>query len=84
MTPDGDGASVRQQALFAPSGVFGRLYWYAMLPFHAMIFPTMVENLARTAERVATSSGAPTTPPAEHGGRRAAAARGRRRARRAG
>ncbi|CAN5904813.1 hypothetical protein BH23ACT10_BH23ACT10_21720 [soil metagenome] len=85
VTPHRDGATLRQQALYAPSGLFGRLYWWVMLPFHGMIFPTMAANLVRAAERVAaTSSGAPTAPPAARDDGRAAADRGRRRARRAG
>lgn len=34
-----------QQATFRPSGVAGRLYWYAVLPFHGFIFKGMLRNL---------------------------------------
>src|SRR6056297_159669 len=36
-----------QQATFRPSGVAGRLYWYAVLPFHGFIFNGMLRNLIR-------------------------------------
>jgi hypothetical protein len=35
-----------QTATFRPLGLFGRLYWYAVLPFHALIFNGMVRRLA--------------------------------------
>ena len=45
------GSYVIQSARWAPKGLFGRLYWYSMLPFHAFIFRRMVRRIARTAER---------------------------------
>ncbi|MCC5832194.1 MAG: SDR family oxidoreductase [Chlamydiales bacterium] len=41
-----DGENVYQIVVFRPKGLFGRLYWYAMLPFHAIIFRNMVKGLA--------------------------------------
>lgn len=38
---------LQQTATFRPVGVAGRLYWYAMLPFHFFIFDGMAENLIR-------------------------------------
>ena len=35
-----------QTATFRPKGVLGRLYWYAMLPFHFFIFRKMARTLA--------------------------------------
>jgi uncharacterized protein YbjT (DUF2867 family) len=35
-----------QTATFRPLGVFGRLYWYAVLPFHGIIFKGMIKKLA--------------------------------------
>jgi hypothetical protein len=66
--PDGR-TSLTQRALYAPGGLWGRLYWLLMLPFHPLIFASMVRALARQAEQrtVATSSGAPTAPPAAPG-----------------
>ncbi|MCK5703128.1 MAG: DUF2867 domain-containing protein, partial [Cyclobacteriaceae bacterium] len=30
-----------------PRGVMGRLYWYAVLPFHYFLFNGMINNVAR-------------------------------------
>lgn len=35
-----------QTATFRPLGVLGRLYWYAVLPFHGLIFGGMIKKLA--------------------------------------
>ena len=45
----GDGPDVvqlHQVAFFAPKGLFGRLYWYTMLPFHWLIFRRMAHAIA--------------------------------------
>ncbi len=42
--------TLRQTAWFAPRGLWGRAYWYAMLPFHAVIFAGMARSIARHAE----------------------------------
>ena len=36
-----------QTATFRPLGISGRLYWYALLPFHAFIFNGMMHNMAK-------------------------------------
>ncbi len=36
---------LHQTATFRPLGIGGRLYWYAMLPFHAFIFSGMAKQL---------------------------------------
>ncbi|RZK78728.1 MAG: SDR family oxidoreductase [Pedobacter sp.] len=36
-----------QTATFRPLGLSGRLYWYAVLPFHAFIFKGMMENISK-------------------------------------
>jgi uncharacterized protein YbjT (DUF2867 family) len=51
VTPAGDGAVLSQRALFHPRGLWGRLYWYALVPFHAMIFHRMATRLAAAAEQ---------------------------------
>lgn len=38
-----------QRAIFFPRGIAGRLYWYAILPFHGIIFKGMVNNITGTA-----------------------------------
>lgn len=35
-----------QAATFRPRGLWGRLYWYAVLPFHGLIFKGMIKNIA--------------------------------------
>ena len=37
---------LHQIATFRPLGISGRLYWYAVLPFHAFIFKGMLKNIA--------------------------------------
>ncbi len=37
---------LHQTATFRPRGLFGRLYWYSMLPFHYFIFGGMIRNIA--------------------------------------
>lgn len=34
-----------QTATFRPKGLWGRLYWYLMLPFHYFIFEGMIKNI---------------------------------------
>ncbi|WP_298744831.1 SDR family oxidoreductase [uncultured Microbacterium sp.] len=48
--PDGAGARYRQRAVFFPTGLAGRLYWLAVLPFHGFIFRGMAERITATAE----------------------------------
>jgi uncharacterized protein YbjT (DUF2867 family) len=38
---------LHQIATFRPRGIFGRLYWYSMIPFHFFIFNGMMRNIAR-------------------------------------
>jgi hypothetical protein len=42
---------LRITAFFAPKGLFGLLYWYALLPPHLFIFPTMIRRLKAWAEQ---------------------------------
>ncbi len=35
-----------QTATFRPLGLWGRLYWYSVLPFHGFIFKGMLKNIA--------------------------------------
>ena len=44
-------SEVVQEASFSPRGLGGQLYWYAVLPFHTLVFPTMIRNLIRSANR---------------------------------
>jgi hypothetical protein len=49
--PEGSGTRLVQTALFAPHGLSGLLYWYAMYPAHLFIFGDMVKAVARLACR---------------------------------
>jgi hypothetical protein len=35
-----------QTATFRPLGLWGRLYWYSVLPFHGLIFNGMLKELS--------------------------------------
>ena len=45
----GGGAVVHQTAVFEPAGLFGLLYWYGLLPVHALIFGGLLRAIARRA-----------------------------------
>jgi uncharacterized protein YbjT (DUF2867 family) len=47
---ESDGRPVlHQRALFVPRGVLGHLYWWAVAPFHGVVFGSMLRNLAAAA-----------------------------------
>jgi hypothetical protein len=48
--PRPDTSTLRQTALFQPRGLFGLLYWYAVLPLHAFVFRGMIQGIGREAE----------------------------------
>jgi uncharacterized protein YbjT (DUF2867 family) len=56
---DGDRTRLTQRARFHPRGLWGRLYWYSLLPFHALIFGRMARRLAEVAEAHAAGGAAP-------------------------
>jgi hypothetical protein len=33
-----------QKAVFRPKGLWGRIYWFMVLPFHGIIFKGMIKN----------------------------------------
>jgi hypothetical protein len=39
-----------QRATFVPRGLFGRLYWYSLVPFHSVVFPQMAKGITSAAE----------------------------------
>ncbi len=47
---NGSGSTYVQRAIYQPTGLPGRLYWWSLIPFHAIIFPLMLRNILRTAE----------------------------------
>lgn len=40
---------LHQTATFRPKGLWGRLYWYTMLPFHYFIFEGMIKRIAENS-----------------------------------
>ena len=50
-TPVADGRTLLQQtAFFAPRGLSGWLYWYALYPVHRIIFSGFIREIGRSAE----------------------------------
>ncbi|SIO17466.1 SDR family oxidoreductase [Agromyces cerinus] len=47
------GAEYRQRAVFFPKGLSGRLYWWAIFPFHGIIFAGMANRITAEAEAAA-------------------------------
>lgn len=78
-TPSG-GSVYTQRAIFFPTGLAGRLYWFAILPFHGIIFNSMATKITQTAETDAgerSPEGGATGAAAGAADRPLAAARGR-------
>jgi hypothetical protein len=42
--------TLTQTALFQPKGLLGLFYWYAVLPFHGVVFKGMQKGIRRAAE----------------------------------
>lgn len=45
------------RAVFIPTCTAGRVYWAAVAPFHALVFPQMVRNILSSADRIAARRG---------------------------
>ena len=39
----------RQRAIYHPRGLAGHAYWWAVWPFHGIVFGSMVKNITRAA-----------------------------------
>ena len=48
--PAPGGSRIVQTARFKPKGLFGLVYWYAVLPLHFLVFPRMLRGVKREAE----------------------------------
>lgn len=46
---EGGGSSYHQRAVYFPDGLIGRLYWWGIFPFHALVFPSMARHILRAA-----------------------------------
>ena len=49
VAPEDGGSVYRQRAIYFPSGLSGKLYWWLVLPFHGLIFPSMARNIINRA-----------------------------------
>jgi len=53
VVPRDGGSLLTQTAYFAPRGLAGHLYWYALHPVHAAIFRNLVRRVAERAKTLA-------------------------------
>lgn len=53
VSKEGDKVRIIQEATFTPRGLGGQLYWYSVMPFHGLVFPTMLRNIVRSSKRKA-------------------------------
>jgi uncharacterized protein YbjT (DUF2867 family) len=53
MVPRPSGSLLVQTARFAPRGLVGYFYWYALYPLHTLVFRGMATSIVRRAERTA-------------------------------
>ncbi|MHC4938693.1 MAG: SDR family oxidoreductase [Planctomycetota bacterium] len=66
--PHPRGSRLTQTAIFDPVGLFGRIYWYALLPLHQVMFGGMLRNIERAAtapsrsEQPASQAAPPAAP----------------------
>jgi uncharacterized protein YbjT (DUF2867 family) len=58
IVPLPQGALIRQTAMFDPMGLAGLLYWYALVPVHAVVFRGMLRSIARRSGMPHTSAAA--------------------------
>ena len=57
MEPVHDGTLLVQTARYRPRGLLGRAYWYAVAPFHRLVFPGLLNGIARDAVDGAAGEG---------------------------
>lgn len=46
-----DDEKLIQSAYFYPKGVFGRLYWYILIPIHHFVFTNMIKSIIKKASK---------------------------------
>ena len=49
------GSVLTQRAVFFPHGLGGRLYWFAVMPFHGVVFAGMARQMAKRAQEFESS-----------------------------
>ena len=45
-----------QTALFKPRGLFGLVYWYSVVPLHAIVFSGMLGGIKREATTITVAA----------------------------
>ena len=48
-----EGDQLIQTAHYYPNGLWGRLYWYAVSPFHNLVFQDLAEKIVEQARQAA-------------------------------
>ena len=56
ITETDDGRRLTQRARFKPRGLWGRVYWYGVAPFHTFVFPGLLRGIVNEAERTTSST----------------------------
>lgn len=58
LEPDSNGIQTKlaMTARYRPKGLLGILYWYAVVPFHNLVFGGMLKGIRKTAEKTAERS----------------------------
>ena len=41
-----------QTAYYYPKGLFGRMYWYCLIPIHHFVFKNMIDNIVKNAKKL--------------------------------
>ena len=52
----GGQTEVKQTAFYEPKGLLGFLYWWAVYPFHLLLFPAMLRAIEKRASELESSS----------------------------
>jgi len=50
--PHQSGSEVRMTAVFDPVGVWGRVYWFLIYPFHYLVFNGMFQGIVKAVEKM--------------------------------
>ena len=53
---DDDTTEIKQVAYYEPKGLFGYLYWWAVYPFHLILFPRMLQKIGERAIEIERGS----------------------------
>jgi uncharacterized protein YbjT (DUF2867 family) len=57
VSPEGEGTTIRQTAIFDPVGLLGLAYWYVLYPMHALVFRGMLRGIGLVAAEGSPSGG---------------------------